>query len=94
MNSGVPAKLIATTFALCGFAVAVVAGLAAGNPSTRVLFTALVSMVICQVLGAAAGAIGERIVHEHVSTYRAGRPVPEFRSAPPIADGASQAGKA
>ena len=70
MHFGVTTKLIAATFALCGFAVAVLAGLSAGNSAARVLATALVSMVACQCAGLIVGCIGERVVSEHMETYR------------------------
>ena len=75
MSSGVPAKVIATSFALAAFAIAIIAGLAAGNPSPRVLLSAILSMALCQVLGMVVGSIGERIVREHIESYRAARPV-------------------
>ena len=77
MQPGVPTKVIAAIFALAGFAVAVIAGLAAGNASSRVLVCALTGMLVCHMLGLGVGAIGERIVSDHLGTYRAGRPVPD-----------------
>jgi tetrahydromethanopterin S-methyltransferase subunit C len=68
-----PSRLVAATFGLTGFAVAVVAGLAADNGSTRVLGAALVSMVVCHILGLGIGAVGERVVNEHLNVYRAAR---------------------
>jgi putative Mn2+ efflux pump MntP len=70
LNFGVTTKLIAVTFALCGFAVAVLSGLSAGNSASRVLTTALVSMVVCQLAGLFVGSIGERVVNEHMESYR------------------------
>jgi hypothetical protein len=70
LNFGVTTKLIAATFALCGFAVAVLAGLSAGNSASRVLTTALVSMVVCQFAGLIVGFIGERVVSDHMESYR------------------------
>lgn len=83
MQPGVPTKVIAAIFALAGFAVAVIAGLAAGNPASRVLVCALTGMLICHALGLGAGALGERIVNDHLGAYRAARPVPDTnRTAP------------
>jgi LytS/YehU family sensor histidine kinase len=70
LNFGVTTKLIATAFALCGFIVAIIAGLSAGNSAGQVLSTAIVCMIGCQFAGLLAGAIGERTVHEHLSSYR------------------------
>jgi hypothetical protein len=71
--------MIAAVFALTAFAVALLAGLAAGNGATRVLTAAVVSLFICHLVGLALGAIAERVVKEHVESYRAARPVPEFK---------------
>ncbi len=68
MDVGVPGRVIAAIFALAAFAVAIVAGLAVGNPPGRILASALVSMVLCQVVGWAVGAIGERVVREHLAS--------------------------
>ena len=75
MNFGVTSRLISTTFALCGFAVAILAGLSAGNDSSRVLTTALIAMVACQGAGLVVGSIGERIVGEHMRSYRSAHPI-------------------
>ena len=76
MNVGITTKLIATAFAFCGFAVAIVSGLAAGNSGERVLTTALVSMIVCQVAGLVVGMVGERTVTEYVQTYKRDHPIP------------------
>jgi hypothetical protein len=70
VNSSEPAKVIASIFALAAFAVAIVAGLAAGNTPARVLGTAVGAMVVCQVLGQLVGAVGEWVVNEHVTSER------------------------
>lgn len=89
-----PSRMVAAIFALAGFAVALVAGLAAGNSSVRVLGAALVSMVVCHILGMAAGAIGERTVNEHLESYRKARPIgsaPERAAGGTGAPGGAQA---
>src|SRR5690606_20690399 len=78
---GITSKLIATVFGLCGFAVAILAGLGAGNSAPQVLGTALVCMVVCQLTGLAAGAVGERVVNEHLDTYRKKNPLPTMGEA-------------
>jgi hypothetical protein len=81
VNSSDPAKVIAGVFALAGFAVAMIAGLAAENSAARVLGTALVAMLICHLTGLLVGVVGERVVHEHVGRLRAAEPMPETRGA-------------
>lgn len=78
MQSGVPSKVIAASFALAAFAIAVIAGINAGNNATRVLTAALVSMAGCHIVGLGIGAVGERTVNEHLATYRSGRPLPDM----------------
>jgi hypothetical protein len=76
LNFGVTTKLVGATFGLCGFAVAIIAGLSAGNPSDNVLAGALLSMIVCQGTGLVAGAIGERAVREHMNKHRQAHPLP------------------
>lgn len=70
-----PTKVIAGSLGLTAFAIAVVAGLAAGNQSAEILVRALISMTTCYVLGLVLGAIGQRTIEEHVRQYIASRPV-------------------
>lgn len=74
MNLGV-SRLVAATYGLCAFAVAIIAGLAAENPPGRILATGLVALIICNLIGLAIGAIAERTVADHLSAYRTARPV-------------------
>jgi hypothetical protein len=76
LNVGITTKLIATAFALCGFTVAVVSGLAAGNSAQRVLGTALVSMILCQITGLLVGIVGERTVIDYLQNYKRDHPIP------------------
>ncbi len=73
-----PTKVIAGSLGLTAFAIAVVAGLFAGNESTEILIRALISMLLCYVLGLVLGAIGERTIEEHIRDYIAARPVKRF----------------
>jgi hypothetical protein len=63
-----PAKVIACVFALAAFAVAIIAGLSAGNNAARVLGSALAAMLICHIMGLVIGAIGHLVVTEHLSS--------------------------
>jgi tetrahydromethanopterin S-methyltransferase subunit C len=66
VEPGVPTKLIATLFALAGFAVAALAGLSVGNQGVTVLPQAGVCMIACYVVGYMIGSIGESTVRAHV----------------------------
>jgi len=74
------AKVVATVFALSAFAVAVIAGLYAGNAAGTVLWRAIIAMLVCQVLGMFAGSLIERIITEHAARYSAEHPVPRLPS--------------
>lgn len=65
-----PTKVIAAVLGLAAFAIAVVAGMGAGNDASTVLARALGFMVLCYLIGLAVGHIGERTVEEHLAAYR------------------------
>lgn len=68
-------RAAAGSLGLTAFAVAAVAGAAAGNPAERVLLVAVVSMFLFQAVGSAIGAILERVVDEHARAYEKSRPI-------------------
>ena len=70
MNSGEPGRVIASAFALAGFAVAMIAGLAAGNPAGAVIKTGLVAMIVCYAAGVAIGSVAQSVVAQHLSGLR------------------------
>jgi hypothetical protein len=74
--SSMPAKLIAASLGLIGFAVAIAAGLAADNSAMTTLRRALGAMAGCWLLGWIVGAIGRRAVLEHVDQYKQAHPIP------------------
>lgn len=77
MIFGIASKAIAGTFALAAFAIAIVAGLAVGNDPLHVLSTAIVCMVVSQVVGLLVGAACERAVSDFVHQYKETNPVPD-----------------
>ncbi len=68
MSGTVPVKSIAGIFGIAGFSIALIAGLAAGNDAKRVLITAIVCLIVCNLVGVLAGAILDRVVREHLAT--------------------------
>lgn len=72
--------MIATASGLSGFAVAVLAGLAADNPGQVVLGRALVSMLGCYVLGQMLGAGAENVVRRRIEAYKEAHPAPDVFS--------------
>lgn len=59
-------KVMAGCLALAAFAVAVLAGLAAGNAAEMVLVRALMAMFLCYPVGFIIGMVCERIIASHV----------------------------
>lgn len=70
MEQGVPSKLIAACMGSGGFAVAMVAGIAADNPLDVVLSRGLVALAGCYAAGLVAGGFGERIIRERNAGVR------------------------
>lgn len=66
MSLGVSARVMAAIFALAAFAIAVVSGMAAGNPAEVVLRQAILCLGGCFGVGLAVGLVLERVVTEHV----------------------------
>lgn len=86
------AKVIAAAFALLGFAVAILAGLAAGNPADAVLARSLAVMIVCQLIGMAAGAMLAYVGEEHVRAYEASRPIPDMSLAAGVVPASAPSG--
>jgi cation transporter-like permease len=61
-----PAKVIASTMGLAGFAVALLAGLGADNPTESILGRAIISLLVCHVVGYALGVVGESAIRRAV----------------------------
>ncbi len=62
----VSSKIIAGCFALCAFAVAIVAGLASGNSAAQILLRAILAMLVCYPVGFIAGLVCEYVVRSHI----------------------------
>jgi hypothetical protein len=71
-----PANVIATCFALIGFAAAVVVGFAAGNQSMTILVRALGAFFACLVVGLIVGNIAQRAVEQNIEAYKLANPIP------------------
>jgi len=62
---------ISVIFALCAFAIALIAGLAAGNPAEHIVGRAVVAMLVCQIMGVIIGRVAQAVIDEHVEQHRA-----------------------
>lgn len=70
MAGGV-SRAVAGCFALAAFAVAVIAGLAGGNPATSILIRALLVMVVCYPAGLVVGLVCQHVVDQQGRKGRA-----------------------
>ncbi len=63
--TGAACNVIAGCFAMAAFAVAILAGLAAGNAPSSILLRALIAMVVCYPVGLMIGLVCQRVVADH-----------------------------
>lgn len=75
-------KSIAATFALAGFTVALISGLAVENPLSRTLSCAIGALIACYLAGSVIGAIASKIAEEHIALYKSANPGPGGSSPP------------
>ncbi len=64
--TGTASKAVAGCFAMAAFTVAVVAGLAGGNPAISILVRALVAMIVCYPLGLLVGLVCRQVIQQHL----------------------------
>lgn len=68
--------MIATCFALVGFAGGVVVGVATGNPMDLVLWRALAVLAVCFVIGSIVGHVLQKTVDLHIERHKQRNPIP------------------
>ena len=73
MSPGVATKVIAASCACSAFAIGILAGLFAGNPTETILVRALIAMFVGNLIGMIVGSIGERTVLEAFRKYQKDR---------------------
>jgi hypothetical protein len=71
-----PVKVIAACAGLTGFAIAMLAGLAAENPADVILARAIAALVVCYVAGGVIGLAMDHAVRAGIEDYKAERPSP------------------
>jgi tetrahydromethanopterin S-methyltransferase subunit C len=84
VNGVEPPRLIAAAFALAGFAVAIVAGLAAQNPSPQIIQAGIIAMIVCYITGTVLASVGQRVVNEHLDRIRASAALAEAQPPGPV----------
>ncbi len=67
MQQGSAARVIAACLGLAGFVVAIASGLAADNPASEILLSAIIALFICQLLGLLIGTTAEAVVRERIA---------------------------
>ena len=72
----IPARVIATCFALACFAGSVVVGIYNQNPAVSVLLSSLVVLVAAYVVGLIVGAVAQHAVGEHIRKHKQQHPIP------------------
>lgn len=65
-----PSKVVSGCLGLAGFALAIFAGLAVGNPPTDTLSRALVALVMCQAIGFMLGWVAEGAINRRLAELR------------------------
>jgi len=68
-------RVTAAAMGLGAFAVAVLAGLAAGVDASSVIVRAMISLIIVYPIGMALGTVARHVVQEHVKAYRSANPI-------------------
>ncbi len=76
MSGGTLTKVTGACCGLAAFAIAVVAGLAAENPGEVILFRAIISMFLCQILGIGVGIVIEHVTRASIEAHKLARPDP------------------
>lgn len=73
----IPARVIATSFALICFAATIVVGIANGNGWVSVLSSALLVCLIAWIVGSLLGMLMLQSVNEQIDRHREDNPVPD-----------------
>ena len=76
----ITAKVIATCFALTGFAATAIAGVYVGNPATLTLVRALVVMGGAWAVGLLVGTLMQKTIERHVEQYKQQHPLPDVEA--------------
>lgn len=71
-----PVRAIASCFALSAFAVALTSGLASEKRFDDVVLTAVLAMVVCQIVGLVGAAAARVAVREGMLQYEQANPIP------------------
>ena len=70
MERGTATRVVASSLASAGFAVALFAGLAADNSADAIVSRGLTAMLACYIAGWCIGVVAERAVDERLASER------------------------
>ena len=73
----IPARVIATSFALTCFAGTIAVGLVNGNDWVSILSSAMLVCFVALIVGMMAGSIMLRCVNEQIDKHREENPIPD-----------------
>lgn len=73
----IPARVIATSFALLCFASTIAVGLFNGNGWESILLSAMLVGLLALLVGSVLGALILRSVNEQIDQHRLGNPIPD-----------------
>ncbi|MCH8344603.1 MAG: hypothetical protein IH983_11515 [Planctomycetes bacterium] len=68
--TGVLSNVLAGCFAMAAFAVAILAGLAGGNPPASILLKALIAMIVCYPVGLMIGLAAQRVISDQLEAQQ------------------------
>ncbi len=71
----IPAKVIASCFALMAFACAVIVGWSVQNTTQTILWRAMLAMFVCWLVGYAVGLVAQQVVDRRIENYKAANPL-------------------
>lgn len=72
----IPARVIATCFALACFAGSALVGLYHGNPALSIVISSFFAMIAAYLVGLIVGAVAQHAVDDHVRRHKANHPLP------------------
>jgi hypothetical protein len=70
--------VIATSFALVCFIASIVVGVLSDSPTSQVILRAMWVMLVGWCVGMVIGTFAQRIVEEHIESYKKARPIPDL----------------
>jgi len=82
----IPARIIATCFALFCFAGALILGVLAGHVLLTIMSRALLVLILAYLIGRVIGGVAQYVVDQHVREYKKRNPIPDENMAAENAD--------